>query len=514
MKICPNCASLYGDDLYLCPKCNCELNIQGDSFAQSGTSEKGTNGKTMPSSGSSPKQPTHSSSRTRSGGKSTERSAKTSGPRNSGKCGTGSQSRPKQSATDATAFRSADESPFDIPVKRVLSFYEQTWFIVLAFICCWPVGLALIGVRIYRNNAFETSMRNRMRNTDTVRNTNAGRTGSSPSGEAKNSTGGGAKSFETSSNGNSGSVQSAPMPSNLPVIGKKRNIGSGRMTGGIILLILGFAGLLGSNGEASTMVGSAIIFLLPGIILTVQGKTQKDDCLRFEPLIDNRGNTRLDFIASNLHMTKYDVRTRLQKLINKGFLSEPLNGIAAYINGDYELVVMTYNGAPIVPVEETMKQEIANQQAEEKAAKRSAMSATERYHVTMEEILPKITDDEVANILRKIDGKIRNIDMLMGKTSGENLSAGINKNVENMRKKYIPKTIELMERYVKPTTTTEMKSQIKKMFQTLEEAFVNIEEQIVAQDEMGADIEMEILRRSLESDGVLDSDFELDQKGN
>ena len=498
MKICPNCASLYGDDLLMCPKCNCELVRQGAVAEDAGD----TAGRTA---NPSAKKPTNSRTSSNPG--------TTSATRNSGGRPTNQSGNQARRPVPAPAYRQHNDSDDTIyPRKR--SFYERGWFIALSFICWWPIGIFLIILRIHRNNVYESNVRNRRSGGNSGNRT---RTNPSSGNRANDAS---QNRPHTSASVNRVKEQGPINPATIPIRSQNDEIGAPLKMVGAMLLAIGIfilvlALILASGEERVLGMGAAAFALcLPGGILFYRGKKQHEDCEKFDGFIDKRGNTKIAFIASKVYMTQNEAKLRINELIEKGFLMEPANHIAAHIDWDYDLVVMTYQGEPIVPVEKTMKKEIEKKKAAEKEATRKAMKVEDRYHATMEEDVPMISDEEVVKTLQKIDRHIKTISSMTKNTSDADMTDSVSKNVQNMKKKYIPKTIELIERYVKPTTTPEMKEQIKEMFRILEEAFDNIREQIIAQDEIGADIEMEILKQTLASDGVLDSDFDLQQKGN
>ncbi len=476
MKYCPNCNALYGDDLLMCPKCNCELKLK--EAVSTPTDNAGMGAAQSAGIDAAQGQRVQNSSANATG------YAKES----NGKNGAGSANT---RTTQSNATYQTNTVYYRGP--RVLPFYEKTWFIVLCVFCCWPVAIGLIILRIRRNEIYNNA----------------------PMANAGIPSGGNASAGYRGASTQGSTVGSYMwgVPAYVPT-GKSGVKTTWRLVLGIFLLICGCSylpnilhGRYGSDFGATC--AALALFLVGGAFLTVQALIWRSDCTKFDPLVDHRGNTRLSFLASTLNMPESKIRSKLQTLIRKGFLAEPNNGISAYISGEYNLLVMTWNGNPIVPIDQTMKDEMVKKQAEAEKARRSApMDIEDRYHLVLEDNLSSITDEEVARSLKSIDRSIRNICILT--KSNEDLKD--NKSIQNMKTKYIPKAVEYIERYVKPTTSDEMKERLKNMFATLDEAFENIEEQIVRRDEFGTDIELDVLKNTLASEGVLDSDFDLNAK--
>ncbi len=494
MKYCPNCNALYGDDLLMCPNCNCELKLKEATPTDSENAGTGT----AQSAGAGTAQGQRAQNNSAKG---TDYANGSNGKSSAGSANTRKTQTNTTYQTNNVYYRG----------PRVLPFYEKTWFIVLCFFCCWPVAIGLIILRIRRNEIYNSAP---MSNAGTQFGGNAqagsSQTGSTQAGASGNASAG----YEVASTqGSTSGSYMRGVPAYIPT-GKSGVKTTWRLVVGIFLLICGCSYLPDAwHGRYGSDFGSTCaalaLFLCGGAFLTVQALIWRSDCAKFDPLVDHRGNTRLSFLASTLNMPESKVRSKLQTLIRKGFLAEPNNGISAYISGEYNLLVVTWNGNPIVPIEQTMKDEMVKKQAEAEKARRSApMDIEDRYHLVLEDNIASITDEEVARSLKGIDRSIRNICMLT--KSNEDLRD--NKSIQNMKAKYIPKAVEYIERYVKPTTSDEMKERLKNMFATLDEAFENIEEQIVRRDEFGTDIELDVLKNTLASEGVLDSDFDLNGK--
>lgn len=294
----------------------------------------------------------------------------------------------------------------------------------------------------------------------------------------------------------------------------KKGRGKAKFVWGIVCIVCGLSCLtvLSQPEYKDSLletVAEGLVLVGVGVMLLCMYISQSNLCNKFEPLIDNRGNTRISYIASSLQMDEAKVRKKLQKLINKGFLSEPKLGIGAYINGEYGLVVMTRNGQPIVPIEKTMATEFeAKRQREEnmrEGMRCDSYNVEQKFHMLVEDSEKLMKDEEVVNYLKSMDKSISNIKRLVDESPEE----ADNKNVQNMRSKYIPSTIELIEKYARRTTSADTRNEIKGMFSTLSKAFANIEKQLVEKDDMDTEIDIEVMRQTLAREGLLDSDFDL-----
>lgn len=356
--------------------------------------------------------------------------------------------------------------------EETLPWYQRTWAIVLAFIFFWPIGVIFLLLRVF---------------------------GKGPSGTKK-------KSGE-------------PLTA-VKVI---------KYIGGAICWMIAVAGLstVPNSYDASDFImnlGMSALFAVLGALLILPkgslrrgGKVSSKKWAKYEALIDNRGNTKISFIAAKMGVTEEKAATDLQKMINKGFLRDDVNGIAAYINGHYGLVVMTKDGKPIVPVEETVakdkaakaaKEEAeAQRRAEEEAKKKreNATSIEEKTIYAIEDAVKVIEDEEVVGYLKKMERSVKTI-VKLNRDEPANLER---KSVKNLRSSYLPSTIELLGKYQKSTTSDETKAEIKGMFSTLATAFGNIEKQLKQHVDIDTELDIDVMRQTLEREGLLDSAFDI-----
>ena len=377
---------------------------------------------------------------------------------------------------------------------RMPDWYESLWFIIItALVGAWPITIAMIALRTYRNSLFQT-----------VQPIRPGQNAQGQAGQAgaQHAQGQTAQNAQGQARPNQGPAR--PRPSKAKGTWK---LIVGSILAGFGLMAIGT--IPGSEQVLMDIMMSAIFIAVGGIMIGSFMTTNRHRHM-YEALINNRGNTKISFIASRVGKKTSTVRTQLQKLINKGFLSEPAEGISAYINGEYDLVVMMKNGKPIVPVEETMAKEIAKKKAQEEAEaekkrREAAVSPEDKFILALDDASGLTDDVDVIGYLKRMKNSMTNIKKLLEEEPEDNER----KSIQKMKTSYIPSTIEMIEKYTDPSTSDEAKSQIKGMFSTMATAYKNIEKQLQQQDDIDTGIDIEVLKQTLARDGLLDSDFDV-----
>lgn len=338
---------------------------------------------------------------------------------------------------------------------RKLEFYEEGWFIALAFIFFFPAGIALLILRGQNDNKYD-------------RNTNG-------QGRYYGST-------------------------------KKQKHGKSKTVLFFFLALIGVS-LLGEALEGDNLLVNIFLgtgcagYGAYGILKPIYYKRRK---AMYESVIDNRGNTKISDIARKLGKKESKVRIELQTLINYGMLNEPEHNISAYIDGNFDLLVMTRNGKPIVPVEKTMEDEIRSREAE--AARKEAEGSIEKQFILMLQDAKKLTvDKEVVGYYEEMEISMTNILKLID----ENPDTSKRNDIKKLQSSYIPSTIELIEKYSSKTTSDSTKHQIKGMLHTIKTALGNLEKQLQEKNDMGTEVDIEVLKRKLAQDGLLGMDFDI-----
>ena len=307
--------------------------------------------------------------------------------------------------------------------------------------------------------------------------------------------------------------------SNINTAADRRQVMTGFKIGmGVILALMGLSAvkLLFTSTNGTDLIAALItIAVFWGLAAWVglggkSGVLMQKRQAKYEAVINKNGNTKISTIADKLGKNENTVLNELQKMLKKGFLQEPDKGMGAFINWEYKLLVMTRNGVPIVPVKETMAYEIAKaneriKKKQEQARRDSAKSEEDRFILAIEDTIAKGAPEAMKGVLQGIEGSIIRIDKLVKQEP----EFAENKIVVNMKTKYIPSGIELLEKYQTSTISAESKKRIEDMFVTLAEAFANIEKQLLAHNDADTEIDIEILRQTLEREGMLDSDFDI-----
>ena len=379
--------------------------------------------------------------------------------------------------------------------SRHVDWYESLWFIIVTIICgIWPISIAMIALRVYRNSIFQTVQ---------------------PQGQYKpgGQQGQGQSQYKPGAGQQAGARPEGAdesMMYHTSATGKTRGIGKmilGSLLGGLGLICL--AAIPGMEKDLVLMdIVVSAIFIIPGALLIGNFLGSNKDWHRYEALINNRGNTRIDLIAAKIGRKVSRVRTDLQKMINKGFLTERENGISAYIDGEYDLVVMTKNGKPIVPVEQTMADDIAKQKAKEQAAaekarRDAAVSPEDKFIIVLDDAAEMATDADTIGYLKRMKKSMVNIKKMLADSPKDN----DRKSIQKMKDQYIPSTIEMIQKYLDSATSESMKNEIKGMLSTMATAYKNIEKQLQQQDDIDTGIDIEVMRQTLARDGLLDPDF-------
>ena len=153
-------------------------------------------------------------------------------------------------------------------------------------------------------------------------------------------------------------------------------------------------------------------------------------------------------------------------------------------------------GKPLEPVEEAIKR----RKAQEKIRNESDSIKTIRQAVL------EISDEEMRDCLFELSGSIGKIE----KKLKENPELGKMDVVRKFDETYLPRTLELVEKYRKGDGSPETLAKIKETLATCAEAFGNIEESIYNRESEDTLADIEVIKAMLAREGFLDSDFDID----
>ncbi|MDO4869165.1 MAG: hypothetical protein Q4A65_02560 [Bacillota bacterium] len=344
--------------------------------------------------------------------------------------------------------------------------YERIWFIVVAFLLFWPAGIILAIWRFTRDQQIGAA--NQAQNIPLSDQWQADQ-------EA--------------------AQDEAKLKARRAKVNSKRSCKAWKIWGWV-LVALGafwlFSGPVGSSTMENIIdYASGVGFVIAGAILLIAAKRTVRKWDRYESYINNRGNTSLENVAEKMGLPLKTVRTDIQAMINKGFFSKPKYGISAYINGEYDLLVMLKYGEPMQPVEKPKP----------KAERPKAGS----YQAILEEEIARTTDPELGETLNAIKASITRIDeKLKEEPALEEMT-----NIKKLKSSYIPQTLELVKKYNDGEGSEETRWEIKAMIGTCAKAFKNIETKVYEREDIDTKVDMEVLRKTFEREGLLGSDFDI-----
>lgn len=269
--------------------------------------------------------------------------------------------------------------------------------------------------------------------------------------------------------------------------------------GAIAAAVLSAMSIFGAGAMLDVMVsaGIAILWIILAILLHVTIRRRQTKWSNYEALINWEGNTSLDYIAQNTGYPKDKVVKDLQFMIDKKFLIGPKENLGAYIDIHNDLLVMTEfgTGKPLEPVEEAVKRK----KAQEKIRNESDSIKTIRQAVL------EISDEELRDCLFELSGSIGKIE----KKLKENPELEKMDIVRKFDETYLPRTLDLIEKYRKGDGSPETMAKIKETLAICAEAFDNIEESIYNRESEDTLADIEVIKQLLAREGFLDSDFQI-----
>lgn len=345
-------------------------------------------------------------------------------------------------------------------------FYERIWFIVIMLICFWPAGLLLAIWRFIRDKEIAAYDPNQT---------------PPPFGRGA---------------GIGTGMQA--MRARRTKVASKRSC-KGWKIAGWILLIMGLLDLTtittytGMGDLISTAV-TGVGLTIAGVILIVRAKRTVAKWDRYESFINKKGNTSIPWLAVKMGLPENTVRVDVQAMINKGFFDRPKYGISAYINGEYDLVVMTKYDEVMEPLRK------AKPVQEEKAPPANSYLAKLRQEMNRTE------DQDLLETLRDIEESISKIEAkIADEPSLKDMT-----NIRQLKETYLPQTLELIRKFNDGEGSEQTRWEIRAMLGTCAKAFDNIEAKVYERDDIDTKVDMEVLRKTFEREGLLGSDFNIE----
>ena len=116
-----------------------------------------------------------------------------------------------------------------------------------------------------------------------------------------------------------------------------------------------------------------------------------------------------------------------------------------------------------------------------------------------------VNDEEVRDYLFELSGSIGKIE----KKLKENPELAKMEIVRKFKETYLPRTLELVEKYRKGDGSEETQAKIKETLAICAEAFDNIEESIYERESEDTLADIEVIKAMLAREGFLDSDFDI-----
>ena len=242
---------------------------------------------------------------------------------------------------------------------------------------------------------------------------------------------------------------------------------------------------------------AAVVSIILAILLHVTIRRRQTKWSNYEALINWEGNTSLDYIAQNTGYPKDKVVKDHQFMIDKKFLIGPRENLGAYIDVNNGFLVMTEfgTGKPLEPIEEAVKRK----RAQDKIRNESDSIKTIRQAVM------EISDEAMRDCLFELSGSIGKIE----KKLKENPELEKMDIVRKFDETYLPRTLDLIEKYRKGDGSPETMAKIKETLGICAEAFDNIEESIYNRESEDTLADIEVIKQLLAREGFLDSDFQI-----
>ncbi len=227
---------------------------------------------------------------------------------------------------------------------------------------------------------------------------------------------------------------------------------------------------------------------------------------KYDTFINPNGNTSLRMIARKTGIPLNDVTKDIQEMINNGFFRDEDGNNSAYLNGEYDILVMMKNGVPLEPVEEAAARE-EKEAAQEAAENETPAGADEESYADLLELAEaKISDPDVIASMQSIEGSIRKISRQIKR----NPKLQDNDSIRQLREIYLPKTVELVDKIRHEDAGSAAMLEIKGMLNTCAVAYEGIVDKVYKREDEDTLIDIEVLKQTFEREGLLGSDFDFE----
>lgn len=297
----------------------------------------------------------------------------------------------------------------------------------------------------------------------------------------------------------------------LKKIKNRRNCRTAKIWGWI-LLVMGVMSLFGDTGSFElSMFITSLIFIVAGVMLLVTSirKVRKWD--KYESFINNHGNTPIPFLAEKMGLPPEKVRADVQDMINRNFFIYQNGNVEAYINGKYDMLILSVNGIPLEPLNSGQSPNAAGAAAGSQSSPQQGtqQSAKTDRPVTYAELIhtaaAKTQDESVRQALADIERSINRT----GQKLREQPELGSMDSVARMKTSYIPKTMALLKKYNEGSLNAETTMKVEEVLKNCAKAFGEIENKIFERDNTETQMDVDVLKQMLEREGLLGSDFDI-----
>lgn len=246
------------------------------------------------------------------------------------------------------------------------------------------------------------------------------------------------------------------------------------------------------------VVTDGAILAIPGIIILIIAirKSRKWD--KLEACINNVGNTYIRDIAAQMHKSENWVVEELQKMCNMNFF-RTRDGKNAYVDMTVGMFIVTKDDEAMVSVADEIKRQ------KKAAARREEMKNQSETVKKIREAIAVIDDKDTKQVLRDLESSIKRVE----NTLYEKPELEEDKMVVKMRTDYVPTALSLIEKLKSDMFTDETKGKIKSTLITCTEAFNNLDEGLNESDNLMTQVDLDVIKTKLASEGFLDSDFKL-----
>ena len=297
----------------------------------------------------------------------------------------------------------------------------------------------------------------------------------------------------------------------LKKIKNRRNCRTAKIWGWI-LLVMGVMSLFGDTGSFElSMFITSLIFIVAGVLLLVTSirKVRKWD--KYESFINNHGNTPIPFLAEKMGLPPEKVRADVQDMINRNFFIYQNGNVEAYINGKYDMLILSVNGIPLEPLNSGQSPNAAGAAAGSQSSPQQGTqqsSKTDRpatYAELIHMAAAKTQDESVRQALAGIERSINRV----GQKLREQPELGSMDSVARMKTSYIPKTMALLKKYNEGSLNAETTLKVEEVLKNCAKAFGEIENKIFERDNTETQVDVDVLTQMLEWEGLLGSDFDI-----